>query len=65
MAVGTVKAAIHRNQDGTHRIFCQRAKFKHWHELGMHRETDVAFARALQAQTILWKPAIIDRQKFF
>lgn len=28
---------------------CQRAKYKHWHLIGTHRETDIEFRRALKS----------------
>lgn len=60
-----VNACIHRDSNGTHRVFCKRAKYKHWHELGRHRETDVAFPKALQAGAIHWEPEIIDHSRLF
>lgn len=60
-----VNACIHRDVNGTHRVFCKRAKYKHWHELGRHRETDVAFYRGLQAGTLHWEPEIVERDKLF
>lgn len=35
-----VKARLERDANGSHRIFVQRAKFKHWFELGKHRLAD-------------------------
>ena len=53
-----VVAVIKRDTVGTHRVFCKRAKYKHWHELGKHRETDVAFSKALKVGKVVWKPEI-------
>ena len=39
---------------GEFRIEVQRAKFKHWHELGKHDETDRFFWRAYSLGAILW-----------
>lgn len=60
-----VNARIERDANGTRRIFCKRAKFKHWHELGKHNETDAEFERALQAGTVEWEPRTIDRSTLF
>lgn len=60
-----VKACIERDATGTHRVFCKRAKYKHWHELGKHRETDVAFEQALKAGTLQFEPVILDKSTLF
>lgn len=60
-----VDAQFVRDPDGTCRVFCKRAKYKHWFELGRHAETDAAFEQALDAGTICWKPGIVDRSKLF
>lgn len=59
-----VDAYINR-ENGSYRIFAKRAKYKHWFELGKHRETDIAFERALQSGQINWKPKIVDKTKIF
>lgn len=48
---------------GGYRIMCKRAKHKWWFELGQHKETDKAFARALANGTVNWYPEISDPQK--
>lgn len=60
-----VNACIERDANGTHRVICKRAKYKHWHELGKHRETDIAFEQALKDGTVLWNPAIEDKTRLF
>lgn len=60
-----VNAYIERDANGTHRVICKRAKYKHWHELGKHRETDAAFEQALAAGTVRWNPAIEDKTRLF
>lgn len=60
-----VRAYIARVGNGTYRIFCQRAKRKWWFELGKHRETDVAFERALRQGTLSLEAEIVDATKLF
>ena len=60
-----VNAYIERDANGTHRVICKRAKYKHWHELGKHRETDIAFEQALKDGTVLWNPAIENKTRLF
>lgn len=60
-----VRAFVARDPDRIHRIFCQRAKYKHWFELGRYADTDVAFERALAAGSIAWEPAIEDKMQIF
>lgn len=60
-----VNAYIARDPSRVCRVFVQRSKYKHWFELGKHRETDVAFERALAVGSVAWKPGIIDRAQLF
>ncbi len=60
-----VNASIVRDPSGACRVFCQRAKYKHWFELGRHRPTDIAFERALADGSVCWKPEIADKSKLF
>lgn len=60
-----VNAYIERDENGTYLIICKRAKYKHWHELGKHRETDAAFERALKAGTLKWELVIVDHSALF
>lgn len=60
-----VNAYIARDPSGVCRVFVQRSKYKHWFELGKHRETDVAFERALAVGSVAWKPGIVDRNQLF
>ena len=61
----SVNAYIARDPSGVFRVFVKRAKHKWWFELGQHRETDVAFERALIAGKVVWKPAIVDTTQLF
>lgn len=60
-----VNACIRRDAMGTHRVFCKRAKYKHWHELEQHRETDIAFEQALKVGAIHWNAEIVDNSILF
>lgn len=60
-----VNARIARDAHGVCRIYCQRAKYKHWFELGQHAETDTAFEQALAAGSLCWGNKIVDPGKLF
>ena len=60
-----VDAYIARDPSGVCRVMVKRSKYKHWFELGRHRETDVAFERALAVGSVAWKPGIVDRTQLF
>ena len=60
-----VKARIERDDNGTHRVFVQRAKFKHWFELGTHKPTDAAFNIALADHTVKWADDVIRHDVLF
>lgn len=62
---GRLHAYIARDARGVCRIYCKRAKYKHWFELGRHADTDAAFEQALAAGTVCWNPGIVDRSKLF
>lgn len=62
--VTAIRAKVVRDNAG-YRIVCQRAKYKHWFELGLHRETDAAFESAYRAGTLNWNPDIDDATKLF
>lgn len=53
-----LKARIERDDHGTHRVFVQRAKFKHWFELGAHKPTDAEFEKALAEGSVQWATSI-------
>lgn len=42
-----VKARVKYHARVGYTVECQRAKYKHWHLIGTHRETDIEFRRAL------------------
>ncbi len=60
-----VEAYVARDPNGTHRVFCKRAKHKWWFELGQHAETDAAFERAMMDGTVVWKPGVVDKMQLF
>lgn len=60
-----VKARIEKDANGVHRIFVQRAKFKHWFELGQHLQTVNAFRKAYSEGKLHWSPEIIDHGSLF
>lgn len=60
-----VKARIRVPEDGgIAYIEIQRAKFKHWHVIGFHHDSDRMFRDALKEGTVLWLPKIIERTVF-
>ena len=60
-----VIARIARDPNGVCRVFVQRAKYKHWFELGRHQETDIEFEKALGAGGVNWESKITDQSKLF
>ena len=60
-----VQAYISRDAAGTHRVFCKRAKYKWWFELGQHRQTDIAFEKALASGKVIWRDKIEDSSQLF
>ena len=60
-----VKARIRKWADGSVHVEAKRDKFKHWFELGQHRETDATFEQALQAGTVDWTPKIVEPPRLF
>ena len=42
-----VKARVKYHARISYTVECQRAKYKYWHLIGTHRETDIEFRRAL------------------
>ena len=60
-----INARIARDSNGVCRVYCKRAKYKHWFELGQHTETDVAFERALASGLVCWETKIVDPGKPF
>lgn len=60
-----VDAYIARDPVGVCRVFVKRAKYKHWFELGLHAETDAAFARALEDGNVHWSGKIKDETQLF
>ena len=60
-----VDAYIARDANGVCRVYCKRAKYKHWFELGRHADTDAAFEQALAAGLVCWESRIIDPGKLF
>ena len=60
-----VNAYIARDANGICRVYCKRAKYKHWFELGRHADTDAAFEQALATGSVCWNTGIVDRTKLF
>lgn len=61
-----VKARIRKPADGgIAYIEIQRAKFKHWHIIGFHPESDQAFKKALADGSLIWLPKIIEPPTIF
>ena len=60
-----VIARIARDPNGVCRVFVQRAKYKHWFELGRHQEIDIEFEKALSAGGVNWESKITDQSKLF
>lgn len=61
-----VCARIRKPADGGRPyIEIKRAKFKHWHIIGMHEESDLAFRVALAAGEVRWLPQIVEEGQLF
>ena len=61
-----VKARIRKPADGgIPYIEIQRAKYKHWHIIGFHYESDMAFRRAMADKSVEWLPKIIEPGQLF
>lgn len=61
-----VQARIRKPADGgIPYIEIKRAKYKHWHMIGFHYESDMAFRRALAAGTVVWLPKIVESSILF
>lgn len=60
----TVKARIRKNALGAV-VEVQRSKYKHWFAIGMHKESDVAFTKALALGAVQWQPKMIEDDKLF
>jgi len=60
-----VRAKVVRNPGGGCRIFCQRAKYKHWFEVGGHNETDGVFEIALAKGEVRWDNRITGTDRLF
>lgn len=39
-------------------VYCRRGKYKHAYKIGDHRETDLAFYKALAVGDIEWCPRV-------
>lgn len=60
-----VQARIRKPENGIPYIEIKRAKYKHWHIIGCHYESDEAFKRALARGTVVWLPKIIEPPNLF
>ena len=62
----SVQARIRKPADGgIPYIEIKRAKYKHWHIIGFHFESDQSFKRALANGTVVWLPKIIEPPTLF
>ena len=46
-------------------VECQRAKYKHWHQIGTHTETDIEFRRALGDGSVQWLRKVFESEFLF
>ena len=46
-------------------VECQRAKYKHWHLIGTHRETDIELRRALGDGSVQWLRKVFEPEFTF
>ena len=46
-------------------VECQRAKYKHWHQIGTHTETDIEFRRALRDGSVQWLSKVFEPEFMF
>lgn len=61
-----VQARIRKPADGgIPFIEIKRAKYKHWHIIGFHAESDLEFRKALRDGTVDWLPKIIEPPQLF
>ena len=60
-----VKAKIEKDINGVHRIIVQRAKFKHWFELGTHKATTNMFYKKFGLNEIAWEKDIASTDTLF
>lgn len=61
-----VQARIRKPADGgIAYIEIKRAKYKHWHIIGFHVESDNMFKRAMANGTVVWLPKIIEPPTIF
>ena len=55
-----VKARVKYHARIGYTVECQRAKYKHWHLIGTHRETDIEFRRALGDGSVQWLRKVFE-----
>ena len=60
-----VIARIARDPNGVCRVFVQRAKYKHWFELGRHQETDIDLKRRWAPAASIGNPRLPTNRNFF
>lgn len=61
-----VRARVARyGKDGRATVEIQRAKYKRWFAMGMHRETDAEFATALERGEVVWNRRIFEPPQLF
>ena len=62
---GIVEARVKYHARVGYTVECQRAKYKHWHLIGTHRETDIEFKRALGDGSVQWLRKVFEPEFMF
>ena len=60
-----VKARLEKDANGVHRVFVQRAKYKHWFELGKHKDSTNLFYQAYNLGSLQWEKDVLDHNSLF
>ena len=60
-----VKARVRYKARVGYTVECQRAKYKHWHQIGTHTETDIEFRRALRDGSVQWLRKVFEPEFMF
>ena len=60
-----VKARVRYMARVGYTVECQRAKYKHWHPIGTHKETDIEFRRALGDGSVQWLRKVFESEFLF
>lgn len=60
-----VKARVRYMARVGYTVECQRAKYKHWHLIGTHTDTDIEFRRALKDGSVQWLGKVFEPEFTF